>query len=1196
MSPAPQGDTGPGSDRWEDCRNRFRAACRSASPPTNLAIRDWVRPFPAKEQPDLLADLVIEHLRCGWEAGHGPLLEEYVRELGLDYSDFASPGALPADLIEGEFMARHEFPATGDHPSLAHYEQRFPGRADVQERLRACCLGGDRYVRTRYVGAGGLGSVWEAYDQHLDRYVAIKAPLWELADLSQVQARLKREARVTAGLEHPAIVTVHELCSTEEAGPFYVMRLVHGRRLEDVIRDYHDNGPGKNSGEHRLLWNELLRRFITVCGAMAYAHARGVIHRDLKPQNILVGDFGETIVLDWGLARKLGAGPESRGVEPDQEIRPFASESDGVVGTLAYMSPEQARGAADARSDIFCLGAILYSILAGRPPYFAEEGEDQGSLRTRIDEARYRLPRELKPSASRDLEAVCLKAMAPDPMSRYASASELGDEVARYLTDEPVTAWLEPFLDSARRWARRNRTTVAAAVAAVLVALVAGSSGWAWIVHQRALREAETARVVQEALDEATLARGRARGDLPGLTEALQSARRAEALTRNGTAGPGLRDRVQAVLTQLERERAAAAQRTEELARDRRLEQRLETVRGNRSEHWDWKRTDAEYEAVFHEFGLDLERLDSQQAGAWIAQRSDPVDLASYLDDWALVRRQVRGEKDDASWHKLLAVAGLADPDPWRAALRMQIGRDDLAALRRLADDEKALDAQKAPGLVLLARALTDRGDRARSERVLGRARRLQPDDFWVNFDLHKLSWNGGSYDRPEEAVRFGSIAVALRPRSFSAHLDLGIALGCRGKAEEAVAELREALHLQPDSAMAHADLGNALIGLGKPQEAIVELREALRLHPNFALAHNSLGTALSDLGKLDEAIAAYRDALRLEPDSAEAHTNLGSALGGQGKLAEMFSEYREALRIRPDYAVAHNNLGNALDDQGKLDEAIAELRKALRIQPDYSDARYNLGIALTHQGKLDEAVDEYRMALRLAPDDAETHCNLGQVLQRQGKLREALEELRKGHALGSKRPNWPYPSAQAVREAERYVELEGGLPAFLGGQRKPIDPRETVSLAEVCSWKQLYAASARFWRDAFQATPALAEDLGAVHRYNAACAAVLASSGNGRDDPPLDQNERARWRTQALAWLKADLIAWVKVLESNKPDSHVRVRQALAHWKEDHALAGVRHQAALGRLPADEQNTWQDFWSEVDRLLAAGAGSRHSP
>ena len=274
MPRATRGDTGPASDQWEHCRNRFRTACRSEIPPPIQAIPDWVRSFLTEEQPDLLVDLVTEHLRCGWEAGRRPLLEDYVRDLGSNYGELASLAALPVEVIEGEFIARHEFPALSDHPSLEQYEQRFPGRADVRERLRAWCLGGGQYVRIRFVGAGGLGSVWEAYDRHLDRYVAIKSPRWELSDVPRVQARLEREARLTAGLEHPAIVTIHELCATDENGPLYVMRLVHGRRLEDIVQDYHNNTSKINASEQRVLWNRLLRHFIAVCDAVAYAHAR----------------------------------------------------------------------------------------------------------------------------------------------------------------------------------------------------------------------------------------------------------------------------------------------------------------------------------------------------------------------------------------------------------------------------------------------------------------------------------------------------------------------------------------------------------------------------------------------------------------------------------------------------------------------------------------------------------------------------------------------------------------------------------------------------------------------------------------------------------------------------------------------------------------------------------------------------------
>jgi serine/threonine-protein kinase len=268
------------------------------------------------------------------------------------------------------------------------------------------------------------------------------------------------------------------------------------------------------------------------------------------------------------------------------------------------------------------------------------------------------------------------------------------------------------------------------------------------------------------------------------------------------------------------------------------------------------------------------------------------------------------------------------------------------------------------------------------------------------------------------------------------------------------------------------------------------------------------------------------------------------------------------------------------------LDEAIAEYHTAIRLKPDDPGAHNNLGNALRDQGKLDEAIAEFHTAIRLKPVYAEAHCNLGLVLGQQGRFTEALTELERGHALGSKRANWRYPSGEWVRQARRLVELESRLPEILHGKGRPANTDETLALADLCSGKHLHAVSARFWQEAFQAQPALAEDKKARNRYNAACAAALAGAGQGKDEPKLDEVTKARWRKQALEWLRADLASWTKSVETASPQAKALVIQALQHWKTNPDLSGLRDEPALAKLPADEQKACRAFWSEVDALL----------
>jgi serine/threonine-protein kinase len=274
------------------------------------------------------------------------------------------------------------------------------------------------------------------------------------------------------------------------------------------------------------------------------------------------------------------------------------------------------------------------------------------------------------------------------------------------------------------------------------------------------------------------------------------------------------------------------------------------------------------------------------------------------------------------------------------------------------------------------------------------------------------------------------------------------------------------------------------------------------------------------------------------------------------------------------------------------MKEAIAEYHEAIRLQPDYAGAHSNLGLALCAQGNLEEAIAEYHKAIRLQPDLAEAHCNLGGIFKQQGRFTEALAELERGHDLGSKRPDWRFPSAEWVRQARLLVQLESRLPALLQGNDRPANPDEMLTLADLCYRKQLHAASARFWQEVFQNRPTLAEDILAGNRYNAACAAALAGSGKGKDEPPLEEEAKARWRTQARDWLKADLAAWAKGLESGPLQVRPPILQTLQRSKEDTDLAGIRGDAAIARLPADEQHACRALWSEVDALLARTRGN----
>lgn len=390
----------------------------------------------------------------------------------------------------------------GDGPAT------LPDSSDVASAARP------RRLRFRVLKAhaeGGLGRVSIARDIDLQRNVAVKEIKDAFADRPESRARFLFEAEVTGRLEHPGVVPVYALGHSDDGRPYYAMRFISGVSMKKAIKDLH-----QLKGEaYRLELRKLLGRFVSVCNTVAYAHQHGIIHRDLKPDNIMIGEYGETLVVDWGMAR-LVAGQDHENLAPGQslpiepaiavaeeeeesgphESGPHESAdtdplnhfrgSDGstpqadefsrlgnVVGTPPYMPPEQASGQTlkvTACSDIYSLGATLMHLLTGAPP-FSEHPRDQ--ILAKVREGDFRTPRQVRPGVSRSLEAICLHAMAKDRDARYPTARDLAADVERWLADEKVSVADETMFQTLGRWTRKNRSIAAtSAVALVLITVI----------------------------------------------------------------------------------------------------------------------------------------------------------------------------------------------------------------------------------------------------------------------------------------------------------------------------------------------------------------------------------------------------------------------------------------------------------------------------------------------------------------------------------------------------------------------------------------------------------------------------------------------------------------------------------------------------------------------------------------------------
>lgn len=502
------------------------------------AVEDWAHD-PNRPLADVMVDLQI------LAADRRPVVEQLVDE---HLARHAGDAAACLASLDGAAELREELDRivqNNGSRTLPQLSGTLPAAAappdDQPASDDAAAASAMRFRILRPHAKGALGEVFVARDDELNREVALKRIRDHHVDTPQNRARFLLEAEVTGGLEHPGIVPVYSLGTSDDGRPFYAMRFIKGRSLREAIEHYHSPDFARAAPGARLLeLRQLLDRFMAVCNAIEYAHSRGVLHRDLKPENIMLGAYGETLVVDWGLAKPLSGGEgETRdadrlpafdgeslttpGGASDREPacpaetldeplwRPSASTSatqmGSAIGTPAYMSPEQAAGRLDdigRASDVYSLGATLYCLLTGRPPF---NDSELGRLLDRVRRGGFPPPRAVNRGVPAALEAVCLKAMALEPAERYATPQELAGDIERWLADEPVSAYGAPWHERLAHWARRHRRGVQSAVAALavvsvvsVVAAVAVHSAKQQVEQERAA-EREAKNEARRAID-----------------------------------------------------------------------------------------------------------------------------------------------------------------------------------------------------------------------------------------------------------------------------------------------------------------------------------------------------------------------------------------------------------------------------------------------------------------------------------------------------------------------------------------------------------------------------------------------------------------------------------------------------------------------------------------------------------------------
>ncbi|MFO0961127.1 MAG: serine/threonine-protein kinase [Isosphaeraceae bacterium] len=865
---------------------------------------------------------------------------------------------------------------------------------------------GRRFRIVRPHAKGGLGAVFVALDSELNREVALKQILEHQADDPTSRSRFLVEAEITGALEHPGIVPVYGLGTYGDGRPYYAMRFIRGESFRQAINRFHGDADLKSDpGRRSMGLRKLLRRFTDVCNAIEYAHSRGVLHRDIKPGNVILGKHGETLVVDWGLAKILGqSSPESE----EKTLLPKSASGSSetlpgqALGTPAYMSPEQARGDHDqlgTRSDVYSLGAMLYCLMTGSPPF---EGRPAAVLK-KVAHGIDRRPRDRDPAIDPALESIVLKAMAKEPGDRYDSCRAIADDVDRWLADERVKAYPEPWTRGLIRWLARHRTAVTGLAAAGLVALV--GLGIVSSVQARARKDLDaknaelTLANTQLASTNTALEAQRNRAE-EGESEAIDAVRRfRDAVADNPELknNPGLESLRKVLLQEplsffgklRKRLQADRDTRPESLARLANVIHDYADLTNEVSDPADGLRAHQESLAIFEALALEESGRPAYQhglasvlncRGSFLRRTGCPDEaLASHVRACAIRARLVDDHPDNVGYRVhladslnnvgiLLADLGRTD-ESLKEHMRARLSYVMLADEHPDIDEHWARLAESHNNIGSLLRAMGRRGQaleeheqaRAIRERLVEKhpevaeyARGLADSHYNIGMQL-------GEAARTDEAMQAHERARAIRARlahdypavtayqagEANSMNDLGILLEKAGRRTEAMDSFVRARDI-------FARLAQNYPGVAAYQAAL-------------AYGHNNIGILMERMGRPVAALEAYERArlirVRLSQDHpavteyqaglADSHNNIGILKGGMGRTAEALDAYEKARAIR----------AQLVDEYPTLGEYGARL----------AESHENIGILLNSAGRYAEAMEAHEQArairTRLAED-----------------------------------------------------------------------------------------------------------------------------------------------------------------------------------------------------------------------------------
>lgn len=770
-----------------------------------------------------------------------------------------------------------------------------------------------RYRIEGLLGCGGMGQVFLARDPELDRDLALKILPEHMAADPGRSLQFLHEARLCSQLQHPGVVPIHEVGQTEDGRPYFTMKILGGQTLHQRLQDR----------DHPLAERPAcLAVLLKVCQTVAFAHRQGVLHRDIKSANVMLGAYGEVHLVDWGLACRL----------QDGSYEPQTGDNAGrIAGTPSHMSPEQANGLAlTPRSDVFSLGAMLCEILTGAPPYVGETREEVFLRASRgwLEDTEKRITAsEIHP----DLARLLRDCLAKEPDARPADAQELSQRLEQFLADSESRE-REAELALARHEARRNeehrsrrlRTTLLLVVAAGLLVSV-----WVYVQQQQRqhLLQRRDLVATQAALLEAQ--RLERTADLQTTPEprrwqaARVAGRQLESFLASRDLPEETREAARATIERIDTGLRNAR-------RDAVMLRWLQESSPHMADDRPAQQVEDAYRQRFATYGLHEPFDDPQTTATELRKSRIHTALAAGLDTWASHRRGHR----IGSWKPLLHIALGTDPDPVRTRIRRAWLEDDLEALRRESTEER-LRTQAPESLDLIARSLVALGDTKTALAVLRVGVEQHPDNFNLCHDLAALSMRRGVADA--ETLRLHSMACATRPDSPHALADMARSLIDLGRLRSAKKMLLRAREIDPEYVRTWLYLGMAEDLLGDRRAARQCMEEVLARIPQHRQGRYNLALLnRREVVDLPETKVALETILAEEPDNPGIRTLLAEVtllrgdLDAAGKLAD--------LALRQGYRDALNTLYQLAWIRGDLPAARRAAETLTRTPPAKAD------------------------------------------------------------------------------------------------------------------------------------------------------------------------------------------------------------------------------------------------------------------